>query len=523
MDGLEEVGRGDDFGPGEVGDGAGDLEDAIVGAGGKVELLHGLLQEVAERVVDGAVLARLPVTHAGVAGGGRTSEAGDLAVAGQAHAFADGGGGFALGGGAEFVDGEGGSLDVEVDAVEERTADAGAVALDLRRRAAALVAGVAEVAAGARIHGRDEHKAARQGDLAGATRDGDVAVFEGLAKDLQGAAFELGEFVEEEHAVVGEGDFAGAGDGAAAEEADVGDGVVGRAHGAVAERHGGIAQRLPGGGVDGEDFQGLLEGRRGHDRGDAFCDHAFTRARRTDHKEIVTASDGDLDGAAHGVLALDIGEVAESVMRGRGGGEGRGEGEIEGAGEETRGLVEGGDGVHGEAFDEGGLGGGLGRQEDALFAQAAGEAGEGEGAAHGAGGAGEAQLAGDHPVVEAGGGDLAGGDEDAEGDGEVVERAFFAQVAGGEVYGGARTRHGEAAVGDSGGDAIIGLLDGGIGQADQDEFGVAGFAGVDLDVDDFGVNALEGSGAEGGQHGDQEEAAVAILRIRSSSVGMAVK
>jgi len=40
---------------------------------------------------------------------------------------------------------------VEVDAVEERPADARAVALDLRGRAAALVARVTEVAAGNRI------------------------------------------------------------------------------------------------------------------------------------------------------------------------------------------------------------------------------------------------------------------------------------------------------------------------------------------------------------------------------------
>ena len=63
-------------------------------------------------------------------------------------------------------------------------------------------------------------------DIGGAG-DGDMAVFERLAQDFEDVARELGELVEEEDAVVGEGDFARAGNGAAADEARVGDGVVG--------------------------------------------------------------------------------------------------------------------------------------------------------------------------------------------------------------------------------------------------------------------------------------------------------
>lgn len=54
---------------------------------------------------------------------------------------------------AQFGQAQGGGLDVDVDAVEERAADASAVALDLGRGATALVLRVAEVAAGARISG----------------------------------------------------------------------------------------------------------------------------------------------------------------------------------------------------------------------------------------------------------------------------------------------------------------------------------------------------------------------------------
>ena len=135
----------------------------------------------------------------------------------------------------QFLDGERRRLDVEIDAVEQRAADARAVALDLRGRAAALMARVAEVAAGAGVHRRDEHEAAGQRDLAGAARDGDLAVLQRLAHDLERGAFEFRQLVEKQHAVVGEGDFAGAGDGAAAEQADVGDRVVGGAEGARQE------------------------------------------------------------------------------------------------------------------------------------------------------------------------------------------------------------------------------------------------------------------------------------------------
>ena len=142
----------DGVGLGEVGDGAGDFEDAVVRAGGEGELFHGLLEELAGFGVYRAVLADLRVRHAGVAGGeagGGGGEAGSLAGAGGDDAFAEGGGGFAGFLGLDFGEGEGGGFDVEVDAIEEGAGDAGAVALDLGRGAAAFAFGVAEVAAGA--------------------------------------------------------------------------------------------------------------------------------------------------------------------------------------------------------------------------------------------------------------------------------------------------------------------------------------------------------------------------------------
>ena len=43
MDGFADVLWGDSFLPGEVGDGAGDFEDAVEGAGAELEFIHGHL------------------------------------------------------------------------------------------------------------------------------------------------------------------------------------------------------------------------------------------------------------------------------------------------------------------------------------------------------------------------------------------------------------------------------------------------------------------------------------------------
>ncbi len=62
-----------------------------------------------------------------------------------------------------------------------------------------------------------------------------------MVKRADDVAAEFGEFIQEQYAMVGEGDFAGAGVGAAADESGVGDGVVW-----CAERSGGD-QGLAGG------------------------------------------------------------------------------------------------------------------------------------------------------------------------------------------------------------------------------------------------------------------------------------
>ena len=136
---------GDGGGGFEVGDGARDFEDAVVGAGAEIELVHGGAQEFQGIVVELAVDFERLAGHPGVAGdGGGSVKALLLDGAGGEDAFANGGGG--LGGvlGGEFLEMDGGDFHMDVDAVEQRAGDALAVALDLHGGAAALAFEVAK-------------------------------------------------------------------------------------------------------------------------------------------------------------------------------------------------------------------------------------------------------------------------------------------------------------------------------------------------------------------------------------------
>jgi hypothetical protein len=197
---------------------------------------------------------------------------------------------------------------VEVDAVEQRAGDALAVFSISGVGSSGTRVWVAVVAAGAGVHGGDEHEAGGEGEGAGGAGDGDGAVFERLAHDLQGAAAEFGEFVEEEHAVVGEGDLAGAGVAAAAEQAGIGDGVVGGAEGAGGEK-GALRVEQAGDRCGFWWFRWLPPRSCRHDGGDAFGEHGFAGAGRADHEQVVATGHGDFQGAFGVVLAFDIGEV----------------------------------------------------------------------------------------------------------------------------------------------------------------------------------------------------------------------
>jgi hypothetical protein len=119
---------------------------------------------------------------------------------------------------------------------------------------------------------------------------------------------ELGEFVEEEHAVVGEGDLAGARDHPAADDRGGGGGVVGRADGAGGDEA--LARREEaGGGVDAGDLDGFVGRERRENAGEGLGHHGFAGAGGPEHEMLCEPLGGDYDGAFDGFLPADIGEV----------------------------------------------------------------------------------------------------------------------------------------------------------------------------------------------------------------------
>ena len=107
----------------------------------------------------------------------------------------------------QILCGQGGYSDMQVDAVHQGTAQAALVARDLVRSAAAALLAAAQVAAGAGVHGANQLKARRKLGAPGRPGNADAAGFQRLAQRLQGRAFEFGEFVQKQHAVVGQGNF----------------------------------------------------------------------------------------------------------------------------------------------------------------------------------------------------------------------------------------------------------------------------------------------------------------------------
>src|SRR5207248_3483 len=102
----------------------------------------------------------------------------------------------------------------------------------------------------------------------------------------------------------------------AAEQADVADGVMRRAKWSGGnERLFGIEQA--GDAVDLCCLNRFFERERRNDGRDAFGQHRFARARRTDHQHVVTTSDSYLDRSLHVSLAFYVAKIdVVTLMRG---------------------------------------------------------------------------------------------------------------------------------------------------------------------------------------------------------------
>ncbi len=107
--------------------------------------------------------------------------------------------------------------------------------------------------------------------------------------------------------------------------------------------------------------------------------------------------------------------------------------------------------------------------------------------------------------------------ENTERDGEVETGAFLFDVGGREVDGDEGGRNQVAGVFDGGADAVAALAHGGVGESDGVEVVLIGndTALVDFDIDQVGINAVDGSAKGLEEHGFSEAESTGIESPRA--------
>ena len=132
------MGGADIFISGQVGDGEGNFENAVVGPGAKTELCHRRLQELLGICADGAEFLYLPRPHLGVGVDFAALEAEELPLPGMSHPFPDALRALPFRPGDDVLEFDLGDIDLDVDPVEKRPGDLGVIFLSLRVRAIIL-------------------------------------------------------------------------------------------------------------------------------------------------------------------------------------------------------------------------------------------------------------------------------------------------------------------------------------------------------------------------------------------------
>lgn len=109
------------------------------------------------------------------------------------------------------------------------------VGLDLSSGAGTGVRWVAEMATWAGVHGGDEDEVGRISEVVTGAGNRDGSVFERSTEGFDDGTGKLGKLIQEENAVMGEGDFARSGRGASADDGGRARGMMRCAKGALCE------------------------------------------------------------------------------------------------------------------------------------------------------------------------------------------------------------------------------------------------------------------------------------------------
>ena len=234
----------------EVGNSAGNFQDAAVGSGRERETLHCHTKHLNAGLIGFGILVDEAFGHLSVAMNARMSvETGLLNLSGGDDAGTNVSRWFARRSLRDVLERYGRNFNLNVDAVHQRAGDARHIAGNLAGRADTRVRRVAVITTRTRVARRHKHERAGQRERVFCPADSDFAVFERLAHHFECLAVELCELVEKEHPMVGEADLTGLGVDAATDQGYFGDGVVWCAEGALRDERR-AATELSGDAVD---------------------------------------------------------------------------------------------------------------------------------------------------------------------------------------------------------------------------------------------------------------------------------
>lgn len=270
---------------GEVSDGTGDTQNAVESTGRKAELLDSLQEHILLFSGKRAELTQHLTAQAGIAGDTGAGISAQLALACSEHSGTNRSAAFAIGFGQQARRVNRRHLDNHVETVEQRTGNLAAVAVDGRVIAAAAVAGVAEIAAGAWVHGSHQHEPAGEIHAAGGAGYGDNPAFERLAQGFECATRKLRQLIEEQHAVVRQGYFTGGDIRAATHQPYVGNRVV---RGAIRSgaQQATIARQQAADGVNLAGSERFFLRERGQNGGQTARQHALATAGTAAEQQV---------------------------------------------------------------------------------------------------------------------------------------------------------------------------------------------------------------------------------------------
>ena len=359
-------------------------------------------------------------------------------------------------------------LHLQVDTVEQRTREARLITLDLCRRAVTGLARIAQMATGAGIHRRDQLEACRIAAFVAGPSDMDTPRFHGFTHHLQHMTRKLRQLIEEQHAVMGQGDLAGARFRTTAHQRHGTGGMMRRAEGPPAPLG---TQRQPADRAYRRHLQRLLFGQRRQDARQATGQHGLAGAGRPGEEQVVAAGGGHLQGAAGLKLSAYLGQVGQRPCRlGRARqAMGRDRSLAQQVGHHLEQMI---GGQYLELTGQRRLIG-IGPRHNQPPPRAARRQGQRQHPLHTAKCAVQRQLADAFGVLQTSGRQLSRGEQQPQGDGQIEATTLLGQVGGSQVEGDTPQRVFEAGIDQGAAHPLPTLLHRRLRQADQRHAGQA--------------------------------------------------